>query len=132
MILMDTNALIWFRLGDPKLGPTARREAENALRAGQLAVSVVSFWEVGWLLARRRLDLNLDIARWRAELLADGLVELPLTGEMAVRAAKLPNLHSDPIDRFIVATALDGHRLLTADGPILAWPGDLERIRADA
>lgn len=129
---MDTNALIWFRLGDPKLGPTARREAENALRAGQLAVSVVSFWEVGWLLARRRLDLNLDIARWRAELLADGLVELPLTGEMAVRAAKLPNLHSDPIDRFIVATALDGHRLLTADGPILAWPGDLERIRADA
>lgn len=132
MILLDTNALLWFRLGDPKLGPNARREIENALQAGQLAVSVVSFWEVGWLLARRRLDLDLDIERWRAELLAEGLVELPLTGEMAVRAAKLPNLHSDPIDRFIVAAALDGHRLLTADGPILDWPGDLERIRADA
>ena len=132
MILMDTQALLWWNSGDPKLGPNARREAENALRAGQLAVSAVSFWEIGWLLARRRLDLVVDIETLRAELLADGLVELPLTGEMAVRAAKLPNLHSDPIDRFIVATALDGHRLLTADGPILAWPGDLERIRADA
>lgn len=64
--------------------------------------------------------------------LADGLVEIPLTGEMAVRAAKLPNLHPDPADRFIVAAALDGHRLLTADRLILDWPGDLERIRADA
>ena len=132
MILLDTQALLWFRLGDPRLGPNARREAENALRAGQLAVSVVSFWEVGWLLAKKRIDLKLDIERWRAELLADGLVEIPLTGEMAVRAAKLPNLHPDPADRFIVAAALDGHRLLTADRLILDWPGDLERIRADA
>ena len=74
----------------------------------------------------------MDIERWRAELMADGLVEIPLTGEMAVRAAKLPNLHSDPADRFIVVAALDGHRLLTADRLILDWPGDLERIRADA
>ena len=132
MILVDTQALLWWNSGDSKLGPNARREIENALRAGQLAVSVVSFWEVGWLLARKRLSLALDIERWRAELLADGLVEIPLTGEMAVRAAKLPNLHSDPADRFIVAAALDGHRLLTADRLILDWPGDLERIRADA
>ena len=129
---MDTQALLWWNSGDPKLGPNARREIENALRIGQLAMSAISFWEIGWLLARRRLSLDLDIETLRAELMADGLVEIPLTGEMAVRAAKLPNLHSDPADRFIVAAALDGHRLLTADRLILDWPGDLERIRADA
>lgn len=129
---MDTQALLWFRLDDQRLGTNARREIEDALQSGQLAVSVVSFWEVGWLLARRRLDLDVDIEEWRAELLASGLVELPLTGESAVRAAKLPDLHSDPIDRFIVASALDGHRLLTADRLILNWPGELERVRADA
>lgn len=129
---MDTQALLWFRLDDQRLGTNARREIEDALQSGQLAVSVVSFWEVGWLLARRRLDLDVDIEEWRAELLASGLVELPLTGETAVRAAKLPDLHSDPIDRFIVASALDGHRLLTADRLILNWPGELERVRADA
>ena len=129
---MDTQALLWWNSGDSKLGPNARREIEDALQAGQLAVSVVSFWEAGWLLARGRLDLDLDIETLRAELLASGLVELPLTGETAVRAAKLPDLHSDPIDRFIVASALDGHRLLTADRLILNWPGELERVRADA
>ena len=129
---MDTQALLWWNSGDPKLGPNARREIENAARTGQLAVSAISFWEIGWLLARRRLSLDLDIETLRAELLADGLVELPLTGEMAVRAAKSPNLHSDPADRFIVAVALDGHPLLTADRLILDWPGDLDRIRADA
>jgi len=33
-------------------------------------------------------------------------------------------------DRIIVATALDGHRLATADRRIMEWPGPLNRLRA--
>lgn len=132
MILLDTHVVIWRNTGDPRLGPDSRRRISEALTAGQLAVSAVTFWELGWLLARRRLDLDIDAGTWRAELLAAGLVELPLTGEVAVRAAALPDLHRDPVDRFIVATALDGHSLITADRRILNWPGPLDRVPASA
>ena len=42
----------------------------------------------------------------------------------------LPNFHPDPADRIIVATALEGHRLLTADELILGWSGSLDRLDA--
>lgn len=41
------------------------------------------------------------------------------------------DFHADPADRLIVSTALDGHRLVTADQRILDWPGPLSRLRAD-
>ncbi len=39
-------------------------------------------------------------------------------------------MHGDPADRLIVATALGGHQLLTADQRILNWPGPLSRLDA--
>ena len=39
-------------------------------------------------------------------------------------------MHGDPADRLIVATALEGHRLVTGDQRLLDWPGRLERIDA--
>ena len=42
----------------------------------------------------------------------------------------LQDIHGDPADRLIVATALEGHRLVTADRGILAWPGRLSRLPA--
>lgn len=45
---------------------------------------------------------------------------------------QLENLHRDPADRFIVATAIDRNTpLVTADRLILDWVGTLERIPAD-
>lgn len=132
MILLDTHVLLWARSGDAKLGTDSRRRMHEALESGELAVSVVTFWEVGWLIARGRLGLDRTTGVWRAELLAEGLVELPVTGEIAVRAAALPDFHRDPADRFIVASALDGHSLITADRRILDWPGQLDRFPASA
>ena len=37
---------------------------------------------------------------------------------------------SDPADRLIVATALEGHQLVTTDHRLLKWPGHLSRLRA--
>ncbi len=73
-----------------------------------------------------RLDLRLDVDAWRQDLLDQGLVEIPVDGRIAVRAGLLPNMHGDPADRLIVATALvGGHQLVTADRRILEWPGPL-------
>lgn len=77
-----------------------------------------------------RLTIDAELDGWRRNLLASGLVELSVDGDIAIRAGLLRHLHGDPADRIIVATALDGHRLVTADAAILAWPRDLARLDA--
>ena len=82
------------------------------------------------LVSRGRFELDLNLDDWRETLIGGGLVEIPLTGDIAIRAGRLPNLHGDPADRIIVATALEDHHLVTADRIILNWQGELVRVRA--
>ena len=82
------------------------------------------------LVRRRRLDLLVDPEAWRRGLLGEGLIEFPLDGGIASRAGLLAKIHGDPADRIIVATALEGHRLMTADRQILEWPGPLNCLNA--
>ena len=130
MILLDTHVLLWQEQGDRRLGPQARRTIAQALDAGQAAVSAISFWEVGMRMQKGQLTLRFDLDVWQRDLLDQGLLEIPVNGRVAVRAGLLPDLHGDPADRLIVATALEGHQLITADERILAWPGRVDRLRA--
>ncbi|MXY95503.1 MAG: type II toxin-antitoxin system VapC family toxin [Caldilineaceae bacterium SB0664_bin_27] len=130
MILLDTHVLIWQELGDLRLGPQARRVIASALQEDRAAVSAISFWEVGMRVQNGRLGLFFDLGVWRRDLLDRGLIEIPIDGDIATRAGLLPNMHGDPADRIIVATALEGHQLVTADGKILRWPGQLGRLDA--
>ena len=131
MILLDTHALIWLNLGSPRLGPRARQAADEALLEGRLAVSAVSFWEVAVLVEQRRVELDRSTGRWHQELLQSGLTEIPLDGRIAIAAIGLPDLHGDPADRFIAATAiLNEARLITADRRLLNWSGPLECLDA--
>ncbi len=70
-----------------------------------------------------RIDLPAEPAAWRRALLDHGLAEIPVDGAVAARAGALRNLHGDPADRLILATALEGHRLVTADARLLDWQG---------
>lgn len=130
MILLDTHVLIWQELGDLRLGPQARRVIASALQEDRAAVSAISFWEVGMRVQKGRLDLFIDLGVWRRDLLDRGSIEIPVDGGIATRAGMLPNIDGDPADRIIVATALEGHQLVTADGKILRWPGQLGRLDA--
>jgi PIN domain nuclease of toxin-antitoxin system len=57
-----------------------------------------------------------------------GVREVGLSAEVAMTAMELEDLHGDPFDRVIVATALtEDAVLLTADRPLLAWSGRLHR-----
>ena len=120
------------RRGDPRLGERSRRQIEFALRDGEAAVSAFLFWEVAMLHEKGRMDLLRDVGSWRQELLGDGLVEIPVNGTIGIRANQLADFHGDPADRIIVATALEGHRLVTSDTRILAWSGMLDRVDARA
>lgn len=128
MILLDTHALVWMDADDRNLGRAARRALEAQWSAQQVGVSAISFWECAMLCAKGRLELPRATRNWRAELITAGLVEFPVDGEIAVLAAELDELHGDPADRFIAATAIrHGATLLTADARLLAWKHRVKR-----
>ncbi len=127
LILLDTHVLVWLDQDDPSLGPAAHERADDALRAGELAVSAISFWEVAMLAAKRRIVMQMPLASWRRDLLRSGLIEIPLDGDVGIAATELRGLHPDPADHIILATAiLNGAVLLTADQKLLDWPGKLD------
>ena len=130
MILLDTHAALWLRAGDAKLGSLARSEIQRAWEAHEVAMSAMSFWEMAMLRAKGRISFPEDVGRWRLEQLGQGLIEIPVDGDIGIRASTLTDFHADPADRIIVATALGGHRLVTADERILAWGGSLDRLDA--
>ncbi len=132
MILLDTHVLLWSRAGDALLGPGAREAIDDAWRQGELAASAVTFFEAAMLHERGRFSLAGDVDQWRRTLLDEGLTEIPTTGAIATRATALADPPGDWVDRIIVATALDGHTLLTADPRLLDWPGDIETLDARA
>ena len=130
MMLLDTHVLLWHEQGDRRLGPKTRRAVERALPESGLAISAISFWEIGMRIQKGQLEFLLDLDAWRRELLDQGLVEIPADGVIAARAGLLADMYGDPADRLIVATALQGRRLVTADRRILEWPGRLSRLNA--
>jgi PIN domain nuclease of toxin-antitoxin system len=120
--LLDTHVLIHYVSGDRKLGRRAHAAIDRALAAGEIFVSALSFWEVAMLVAKDRLALDTTVSAFRTAALATGIQEEPVDGEIAIAAGELPEHHSDPADRMLVATALvRGLTLLTADTVLLAW-----------
>ena len=132
MILLDTHVAIWIATNTPALGKKSRALAFAALAQDQLAVSAISFWEMALLIAKGRFKSLDSAAELREQILRGGATELPLTGDIALRAVELGNLPGDPADRFIVATAIvHGATLMTADERLLKWRHNLKRVDAD-
>ncbi len=121
-ILLDTHIWIWLLQSPERLGSRTRRELSND--ANELWVSPVSTWEALMLHRKKRVELSPDFLAWLRQS-APGFVQAPFTHEI-VLAAELLDMHADPADRFLVATAqvLD-LTLLTADQRLLG----LGRIR---
>lgn len=133
MIVLDTHALLWMDRNDASLGSQSRRLIEDAWRTDTVAVSAISFWEVAMLAQRGRIVLPVTVETWRADLLQAGVREISINGRIAVLSTSFHDLHRDPADRFIVATAMQhGALLVTADSKILGWQAGLTRQDAKA
>ena len=130
-LLLDTHTVLWMTEQVARLGKTARRRCDAALAAGELVVSTVVFYEIGRALQRGRIAGPPTIRDWRLRILSSGVREIPVSAEIALRAADLDNLSGDPLDRIVLATALvEDALLVTADRRILSWPGNVRRFDA--
>ncbi|WP_428248901.1 type II toxin-antitoxin system VapC family toxin [Ferrovibrio sp.] len=127
MILLDTHVLIWLLYRSRNFGPRTQALLDQGFQAESLVASAISYWEIGLLQRKRRIELDLTASEFRDTALKLGIDELPLDGATAIAAASL-DLHPDPADRFILATAqAQAAILVTADEQLLAWPGQVNR-----
>jgi PIN domain nuclease of toxin-antitoxin system len=114
-LLLDTQALLWWKAGHRKLGRRARRAIETG--AGTVRVSAASAWEIAIKTRTGRLTLAEPLHAWLPDQLErDGFLMLNVTVRHAVAVAFLPDHHHDPFDRLLVAQArAEGLTLVTAD-----------------
>ncbi|MBR3582599.1 MAG: type II toxin-antitoxin system VapC family toxin [Kiritimatiellae bacterium] len=125
MILLDTNAWLWWTIRPEGMPARARSLADAAAGDGALAVSVVSVWEIAVKTALRKLQLGMAAREWVARASrAPGLRILPVDSDIALASTELPPpFHRDPADRLIVALARRLRApLLTSDRKILEYP----------
>jgi PIN domain nuclease of toxin-antitoxin system len=75
--------------------------------------------------------MDMDLAVWRNDFLEQGLIEVPVTGDISIRAAGLDDLHGDPANRLIAASGLQNTAsLLTADEWLLNSKLVIKRLDA--
>ena len=125
MIVLDTQAWLWWlhapsELSRPALAALRRAEKEEAI-----LVSAISVWEVAVKNSMGRLDLPMEIHEWFRQA-ADypGITIEPVMPVDAIDSTLLPgNFHKDPADRIIVALARRySAPLVSSDSLIRAYP----------
>lgn len=113
-LLLDTHLLLWAAGQPERLSRKARDLLSDA--ANPLVFSSASLWEIAIKRDLGRKDFSVDPRRLWQRLLANGYMELPISGEHAVTTGTLPRHHKDPFDRILFAQAkVETLTLLTSD-----------------
>jgi PIN domain nuclease of toxin-antitoxin system len=123
-LLLDTCAAIWLAEDQP-ISRAATKIFEETYDAGvAVYVSPITAWEVGMLVSRGRLAIQIKPQLWFQRLidvLDFRLAEMP--ADLLIASSFLPgNAPRDPADRVIAATAREyGYILVTRDRPLLYY-----------
>ncbi len=122
-LLLDTHIWIWSDVEAHKLSSEVTRELANP--ENEIYLSAISVWEAILLLEKKRVQLNEDFREWfKKSKLELGLIELPLSWEIAHEIRYTILGYRDPGDRFLVATAkVYDLTLVTADERLMQTPG---------
>ena len=110
--LLDTHTLIWSLFAPERLDASVRDTIES--QENDIAVSVVSFWEISLKFAMKKLDLYgimpEDLPGYTEQM---DIEIIPIHYSEAASFYKLPRLeHKDPFDRMIVWQAIQRNRIL--------------------
>jgi len=115
-LLLDTHIWLWSVLEPERLGKRARLVLASSEH--ELWLSAVSSWEALLLHKKKKIYLASDPVQW-VRRASQSLQEVPLTQDIVVAAHEI-ELHDDPADRFLAATAMVlDLTLVTADTRLL-------------
>ena len=116
MLVLDTHTALWWTLEPPRLG---RKVAARLAREDAIGIPTIVFWEAALLVRKGRLELDMAVAEWAQKVSAvPRVVALPLSTEIALLADAL-EMHPDPVDRFIAATAITHRASLATKDSLL-------------
>ena len=119
--LLDTHILLWWLADDPSLPVLAADAIANP--DVDVIVSAASAWEIAIKRAAGRLEAPDDLL---GALHANNFDSLSITVAHALAAGRLPEHHSDPFDRVLIAQArTDGLTLITVDDRFPEYDVDL-------
>jgi PIN domain nuclease of toxin-antitoxin system len=123
MIVLDTHAWLWWINGKGNLSPKAIHALSTVSDKNPVMISAISTWEVYMLVSKGRLEMGTDVTHWIRECERASEVQfIPIDNEIVRISANLPKeVHDDPADRLIIATAISlGATLITKDAKIRA------------
>ncbi|MBC2705974.1 type II toxin-antitoxin system VapC family toxin [Desulfobacula sp.] len=111
-LLLDTHVFLWSLFTPDKLSETVIHEIKSP--NNDVAVSVVTFWEISLKYALGKLELTgvkpEDLPDFADQM---SLEILPITAAEASTFYKLPRLtHKDPFDRIIIWQAIQRKMIL--------------------
>ena len=102
-MILDTCALLWLVGQRENLSDATLNAIE---KSSNIAVSAITAFEIGQKYKRGLLELPLAPIPWfERALRVHRLTPLHLTPDICLRATELPDIHKDPFDRLIIATA---------------------------
>lgn len=123
-LLLDTCAAIWLSGEQPTAQQTIDAMERAHVAGGPIYLSPITAWEIGLLVSRGRMNLQMAPERWFARLMeAPGLQLADMPPSVLIAASFLPGTPlRDPADRILAATAREfGYRLVTRDRPLLEY-----------
>jgi PIN domain nuclease of toxin-antitoxin system len=123
-LLLDTHVLVWLLEDSGRISEPVHEQVQQAADEDRLFVSAITPWEIAMLVAKGKLRLGQDVGEWlEAALSLPGIHLEPLSPSIAVASTRLPwEVHSDPADRILLATARQQDAVLvTADKKILDY-----------
>jgi len=125
VIVLDTQAWLWWVHDPSRLSRRAEAAIEKAEKADGIRVSVISVWEIAIKTDLGKLELPQEINEWfRQASSYPNLVVEPVSAVDAIASTQLPGkFHKDPADRIIIAMSRRyGVELVTSDKLIRAYP----------
>lgn len=113
-LLLDTHILLWALANDPALESSARDAIVDA--RNRVLVSAVSAWEIVIKKALGKLRAPDDLGE---QLIQRRFEPLDVTIPHALAVGGLPDHHTDPFDRLLIAQArTEGLTLVTRDANV--------------
>lgn len=104
-LFLDTQALLWFVLDDPRLSDAARERI--VATEAPVFISPASLWEIAIKVSLGKYALPAPFAAfWDDQLLINDFEILPISVSHTAVVANLPFHHRDPFDRLIIAQSL--------------------------
>jgi PIN domain nuclease of toxin-antitoxin system len=114
-LLLDTNALLWWRDGSPRL--SARASEEIGDPHNDIVISVTSLWEIAIKRGIGKLRFPEPFEEVMAE---EGFRLLPIDYGHLRTLDTLPLRHRDPFDRLLIAQSIAENLPIVTSDPAFA------------